>query len=40
MVRPGPDRPLEAVLVLGTLGAPERRRVRGGRARPVDEALP
>jgi hypothetical protein len=40
MVRSGPDGPLEAVLVLGTLGAPERRRLRGRRGHPVDEAAP
>jgi hypothetical protein len=40
MVRSGPERPLDAVLVLGTLGAPERRRLRGRRARPVEEAEP
>jgi hypothetical protein len=40
MVRSHPDGPLEAVLVLGTLGAPERRRLRGRRPRPVEEASP
>jgi hypothetical protein len=40
MVRSGPEGPLDAVLMLGTLGAPERRRLRGGRARPVEEAEP
>ena len=40
MVRAGPEGPLDAVLVLGTLGAPERRRMRGRRARPVDEVGP
>ena len=40
MVRSGPEGPLAAVLVLGTLGAPERRRLRGRRARPVEEAEP
>jgi hypothetical protein len=40
MVRSGPEGPLDAVLVLGTLGAPERRRLRGRRARPVEEAEP
>jgi hypothetical protein len=40
MVRSGPEGPLDAVLVLGTLGAPERRRLRGRRARPVDEPEP
>jgi hypothetical protein len=40
MVRSGPEAPLDAVLVLGTLGAPERRRLRSRRGRPVDEAVP
>jgi hypothetical protein len=40
MVRSGPEGPLDAVLMLGTLGAPERRRLRGRRARPVEEAEP
>ncbi len=40
MVRSGPDGPLDAVLVLGTLGAPERRRLRGRRGRPIVEAAP
>ena len=40
MVRSGPEERLEAVLVLSTLGAPERRRLRGRRPRPVDEAEP
>jgi hypothetical protein len=40
MVRSGPEGPLDAVLVLGTLGAPERRRLRGRRARPVEEGEP
>jgi hypothetical protein len=40
MVRSSPDGPLDAVLVVGTLGAPERRRLRGRRARPVEEAEP
>jgi hypothetical protein len=40
MVRSAPDGPLDAVLVLGTLGAPERRRLRGRRARPLAEAVP
>jgi hypothetical protein len=39
-VRSRPDGPAEAVLVLRTLGAPERRRLRGRRARPVEEAEP
>jgi hypothetical protein len=40
MVRSRPEGPLDAVLVLGTLGAPERRRLRGRRPRPVEEAGP
>ena len=40
MARSSPHGPLDAVLVLGTLGAPERRRLRGRRARPVEEAEP
>ena len=40
MVRSAPETPLEAVLVLTTLGAPERRRLRGRRGRPVEEAEP
>jgi hypothetical protein len=40
MVRSGPEGPLDAVLMLATLGAPERRRLRGRRARPVEEAEP
>jgi hypothetical protein len=40
MARSGPDGPLDAVLVLGTLGAPERRLLRGRRARPVEHAEP
>jgi hypothetical protein len=40
MVRSGLEGPLDAVLVLGTLGAPERRRLRGRRPRPVEEAVP
>jgi hypothetical protein len=40
MVRSGPDGPPDAVLVVGTLGAPERRRLRGRRARPVEAAAP
>jgi hypothetical protein len=39
MVRSSADGPLDAVLVLGTLGAPERR-LRSRRGRPVDEAEP
>jgi hypothetical protein len=38
MVRSRPEGPVEAVLVLTTLGAPERRRLRGRRARRVEEA--
>ena len=40
MVRSSPDGPVEAVLVLGALGAPERRRLRGRRARRVEAASP
>ena len=40
MARSASHGPLDAVLVLGTLGAPERRRLRGRRARPVEEAEP
>jgi hypothetical protein len=40
MVRSSADGPVEAVLVLGTLGAPERRRLRGRRSRAVEEAGP
>ena len=40
MVRSSADGPLDAVLVLSTLGAPERRMLRGRRARPVEEAEP
>jgi hypothetical protein len=40
MVRSAPDGPVEAVLVLGTLGAPERRLMRGRRPRPVEEGEP
>jgi hypothetical protein len=40
VVRSSAEGPVEAVLVLGTLGAPERRRLRGRRARPVEEAGP
>jgi hypothetical protein len=39
-VRSQADGPLEAVLVLGTLGAPERRLLRRRRPREVDEAGP
>lgn len=40
MVRPAPEDPPEAVLVLSTLGAPQRRLLRGRRPEPVDEAAP
>jgi hypothetical protein len=40
VVRSAPDEPLDAVLVLRTLGAPERRVLRGRRGRPVEEAGP
>ena len=40
MVRSEPDGSAEAVLVLRTLGAPERRLMRGRRARPVEEGAP
>jgi hypothetical protein len=40
LVRGEPDGPLEAVLVLTTLGAPERRRLRERRGRPVAEGAP
>jgi hypothetical protein len=40
LVRSAPDAELEAVLVLSTLGAPERRRLAGRRARPVEAAEP
>jgi hypothetical protein len=40
MARSEPDGPLDAVLVLATLGAPERRRLRGRRPRSVEEAEP
>jgi hypothetical protein len=40
MVRSAPEGPLDAVLVLHTIGAPERRALRGRRGRPVDEAGP
>jgi hypothetical protein len=39
-VRAQADGPVEAVLVLGTLGAPERRRLRGRRGREIEEAAP
>jgi len=40
MVRSAPEGPLDAVLVLSTLGATERRRLRGRRGRGVEEAGP
>jgi hypothetical protein len=40
MVRARADGPVEGVLVTSTLGAPERRRLRGRRPRPVDEPEP
>jgi hypothetical protein len=40
MVRSRPDGPLEAVLVLATLGAPQRRLLRGRRGREVERADP
>jgi hypothetical protein len=40
MVRSAADERLDAVLVLSTLGAPERRRLRGRRAQRVEEAGP
>ncbi|HEX2234554.1 MAG TPA: hypothetical protein VHG69_14445 [Thermoleophilaceae bacterium] len=39
-MRPSPDAPVEAVLVLRTLGAPERRLLRGRRGRTIDAASP
>jgi hypothetical protein len=39
-VRGSPDGATEAVLVLRTLAAPERRRLRGRRPRPVESAEP
>jgi len=39
-VRPAAEGPLEAVLVLSTEGAPERRRLRGRRVRTLEEAEP
>jgi glucose/arabinose dehydrogenase len=39
-VRESPDGATEAVLVLRTLAAPERRRLRGRRPRPVESAEP
>jgi hypothetical protein len=40
LVRSAPEAPPQAVLVLTTLGAPERRRLRGRRGRPVEEGEP
>jgi hypothetical protein len=40
LVRAGADGPTQAVLVLGTLGAPEKRRLRGRRPRPLESAEP
>ena len=40
LVRPEPEGELEAVLVLRTLGAPQRRRLRGRRGRAVERAEP
>jgi hypothetical protein len=40
LTRAEPDGPTEAVLVLSTLGAPERRRLGGRRARAIEEAEP
>jgi hypothetical protein len=39
-VRPSADALVESVLVLKTLGAPERRMLRGRRPRPIEEAEP
>jgi hypothetical protein len=39
-MRSGPDGPVEAVLVLRTLGAPQRRLLRGRRGRSVEQAEP
>jgi hypothetical protein len=39
-VRPAADALVESVLVLSTLGAPQRARLRGSRARPTTEAEP
>jgi hypothetical protein len=39
-VRANADGDPEAVLILSTLGAPQRRRLRGRRGRTVDEAFP
>jgi hypothetical protein len=40
LVRTGPDSALDAVLVLRTLGAPERRLLRGRRGRELQQAEP
>lgn len=40
MVRDDPEQKPETILVLSTLAAPERRRLRGRRGRKVDEASP
>jgi hypothetical protein len=40
LTRAEPDAPTEAVLVLSTLGSPERRRLGGRRARAIEEAEP
>ena len=40
LVRPSADALVESVLVLKTLGAPERRMLRGRRPRPIEEAEP
>ena len=40
LVRPSADALVESVLVLNTLGAPERRLLRGRRPRPVEVAEP
>jgi hypothetical protein len=39
-VRSSAGGPVEAVLVLGTLGAPERRRLRGRRPQPIEQVAP
>ena len=39
-MRPAADALVESVLVLSTLGAPQRARLRGSRARPTSEAEP
>ena len=39
-MRPSADALVESVLVLKTLGAPERRMLRGRRPRPIEEAEP